>query len=465
MSPIVQNWDCEKGNGHHFAFYPETEISEMSVNVLFCYVIYVFTFQLYQYYHSVTKEKSVIFSKHRCLFCRVWKMLSNDPLLCNQSSIPTVLSSSAVEDSVDMAAAATNAPMQVQDIFQTGFVPGFGCGGYIAIHDQRGICGMDDALETISFGELNSTSISAWTSPKQSKSVVIDKHDNTVDACVGSHVEQDMQDNLCVLSNLQCDNVHLPCTDYFSKHSPSVCGVTCLNVSQSSSAMDHSSTHNQSEIQPAADLSMNSILNSVGNSNRLLSVDAGSLCNGSVEAHLQQLDSSVTEQCASECLSVCDGVVFEYNEKKVIKPVLKKESGIVKSKKQVTIESNCIPSGDSHRIGEETSSQGNSLQVAQTDVSKKPNSFVKSLEVTHVQSIKRYHESDETDSDEESSTNVKKDKVQDEEEGIEKPVCSSPNGRFLKFDFEIGRGSFKTVYKGLDSETGVQVAWCELPVS
>ena len=36
--------------------------------------------------------------------------------------------------------------------------------------------------------------------------------------------------------------------------------------------------------------------------------------------------------------------------------------------------------------------------------------------------------------------------------------------RFLKFEEEIGRGSFKTVYKGLDTETGVAVAWCELQV-
>lgn len=50
------------------------------------------------------------------------------------------------------------------------------------------------------------------------------------------------------------------------------------------------------------------------------------------------------------------------------------------------------------------------------------------------------------------------------EDEIEKVVSSSPNGRFLKFDWEIGCGSFKTVYKGLDSETGVHVAWCELQV-
>ena len=51
-----------------------------------------------------------------------------------------------------------------------------------------------------------------------------------------------------------------------------------------------------------------------------------------------------------------------------------------------------------------------------------------------------------------------------EEEQEDKVVNSSPQGRFLKFDHEIGRGSFKTVYKGLDTETGVQVAWCELQV-
>lgn len=44
----------------------------------------------------------------------------------------------------------------------------------------------------------------------------------------------------------------------------------------------------------------------------------------------------------------------------------------------------------------------------------------------------------------------------------ERPVDASPTGRFLKFNVEIGRGSFKTVFRGLDTETGVYVAWCEL---
>uniref|UniRef100_A0AC34GPS7 Non-specific serine/threonine protein kinase n=1 Tax=Panagrolaimus sp. ES5 TaxID=591445 RepID=A0AC34GPS7_9BILA len=50
----------------------------------------------------------------------------------------------------------------------------------------------------------------------------------------------------------------------------------------------------------------------------------------------------------------------------------------------------------------------------------------------------------------------------DDDEVEEVPIDRSPDDRFLKFDEELGRGSFKTVYRGLDTETGVAVAWCEL---
>lgn len=49
-------------------------------------------------------------------------------------------------------------------------------------------------------------------------------------------------------------------------------------------------------------------------------------------------------------------------------------------------------------------------------------------------------------------------------EAEERVIGHSPDNRFLKYDLEIGRGSFKTVYKGVDTETGVAVAWCELMV-
>ncbi|XP_072928285.1 serine/threonine-protein kinase WNK2 isoform X1 [Hemitrygon akajei] len=62
-----------------------------------------------------------------------------------------------------------------------------------------------------------------------------------------------------------------------------------------------------------------------------------------------------------------------------------------------------------------------------------------------------------------SSKELSKSKSDENEEEAEmKAVATSPDGRFLKFDIELGRGSFKTVYKGLDAETWLEVAWCEL---
>lgn len=52
----------------------------------------------------------------------------------------------------------------------------------------------------------------------------------------------------------------------------------------------------------------------------------------------------------------------------------------------------------------------------------------------------------------------------EDDDDEEKAIGISPDGRFLKFEEEIGRGSFKTVYRGLDTQTGVAVAWCELQV-
>ncbi|XP_062855236.1 serine/threonine-protein kinase WNK2-like [Trichomycterus rosablanca] len=67
--------------------------------------------------------------------------------------------------------------------------------------------------------------------------------------------------------------------------------------------------------------------------------------------------------------------------------------------------------------------------------------------------------SDDTDG---YKSTVKASSEDNEEEAGMKAIATSPSGRFLKFDIELGRGSFKTVYKGLDTETWVEVAWCEL---
>ena len=69
-----------------------------------------------------------------------------------------------------------------------------------------------------------------------------------------------------------------------------------------------------------------------------------------------------------------------------------------------------------------------------------------------------YLGAEKDDSKQEETTGEKEDEMED------KVIATSPDGDFLKFEHEIGRGSFKTVYKGVDTETGVQVAWCELQV-
>ncbi|XDV48319.1 hypothetical protein PO909_017751 [Leuciscus waleckii] len=73
-------------------------------------------------------------------------------------------------------------------------------------------------------------------------------------------------------------------------------------------------------------------------------------------------------------------------------------------------------------------------------------------------------DSTSTDSTDAGKMSMKAASEENEEEAGMKAIATSPGGRFLKFDIEIGRGSFKTVYKGLDTDTWVEVAWCELQV-
>ena len=59
---------------------------------------------------------------------------------------------------------------------------------------------------------------------------------------------------------------------------------------------------------------------------------------------------------------------------------------------------------------------------------------------------------------------VKVQQTIEDDDDEQKAIGISLDGRFLKFPEEIGHGSFKTVYRGLDTQTGVAVAWCELQV-
>lgn len=77
----------------------------------------------------------------------------------------------------------------------------------------------------------------------------------------------------------------------------------------------------------------------------------------------------------------------------------------------------------------------------------------------------KLHKGDEKEKDEKEEESSTKKHGLENDDDIEEAVGKSPCGRYLKFEHELGRGSFKTVYRGLDSETGVDVAWCELLVS
>ncbi|XP_006833767.1 PREDICTED: serine/threonine-protein kinase WNK4-like [Chrysochloris asiatica] len=62
----------------------------------------------------------------------------------------------------------------------------------------------------------------------------------------------------------------------------------------------------------------------------------------------------------------------------------------------------------------------------------------------------------------ETTARARRQELEEKEDTETQAVATSPDGRYLKFDIEIGRGSFKTVYRGLDTDTTVEVAWCEL---
>jgi len=56
--------------------------------------------------------------------------------------------------------------------------------------------------------------------------------------------------------------------------------------------------------------------------------------------------------------------------------------------------------------------------------------------------------------------------VSDEEEYEEddKVVETSPNGTYVRFEHKLGSGAFKTVYRALDTERGIEVAWNQVMI-
>ena len=54
------------------------------------------------------------------------------------------------------------------------------------------------------------------------------------------------------------------------------------------------------------------------------------------------------------------------------------------------------------------------------------------------------------------------DSIEEDEGGVSVSnivVEISPKGRFKRFGEELGRGAYKIVYKGVDNETGREIAW------
>ncbi|VDK87827.1 unnamed protein product [Litomosoides sigmodontis] len=146
-----------------------------------------------------------------------------------------------------------------------------------------------------------------------------------------------------------------------------------------------------------------------------------------------------------------------------------KSSGIATRSSAITDEQNSagrnrIPAISS--LSTQSDLQGNEKvheTVTESDEKKKPeeNTAVISEAVAPLPP-RENEKNDELARAEEKQREIVDDDVDAEEE---KPIDKSPDGRFLKFDEELGRGSFKTVYRGLDTETGVAVAWCELQES
>ena len=148
---------------------------------------------------------------------------------------------------------------------------------------------------------------------------------------------------------------------------------------------------------------------------------------------------------------------------------LRPASSLTKTKKVKVVESKSASTSDNDNVSTMKSKLDveNMKADGKRDKDKANQAVLKMRERKMSRSIQQSAYCGEEESDEDISEIPQKldkelTKPEPEEENV---VATSPSGRFLKFDLSIGRGSFKAVFKGLDTETGVHVAWCELQVS
>ena len=66
----------------------------------------------------------------------------------------------------------------------------------------------------------------------------------------------------------------------------------------------------------------------------------------------------------------------------------------------------------------------------------------------------------DSDDDDEDDEDDKEDEIYDEDNFPDEDIVEmSPKGRFGRYNVVLGRGAYKIVYKGLDFETGREIAW------
>ncbi|XP_066148787.1 serine/threonine-protein kinase Wnk isoform X1 [Euwallacea fornicatus] len=143
----------------------------------------------------------------------------------------------------------------------------------------------------------------------------------------------------------------------------------------------------------------------------------------------------------------------------------------LKKKKEKSVKhggvTSLIPIETDSNAEDDTEVQQNDMRLLEVGTKYNiPKNLFQSAEMTEIteQTIDRHDENADSNLEVEQPVvvNLREREGKEDDDDVFRPIAVSPDGRFFKYEEEIGRGSFKTVYRGLDTQTGVAVAWCEL---
>ena len=222
--------------------------------------------------------------------------------------------------------------------------------------------------------------------------------------------------------------------------------VTILDVQDKSKK--HSSWYNLNEIPPAENAAPQRVRRSSEGSNNTQYNGSTELASDAMpkgkESGETSTDNAETTNNAVETHSQVPELSVSDNKEALPDQDVSLSGSATKQSTAVTPES--IPNGASTEV--HVDSHNNNIpsvkepdvqsQNVSVELSKKPSAAV----------VEPSADTEKTEEDEDEASHTK-----------------SPDGRYIRQNEEIGRGSFKTVFKGLDVETGVAIAWCELMVS